>query len=304
MKTLVVLMLCCLLNFFSAPLSAAPDNTLSIMSFNIRYGSARDGSNHWNLRKDMVFSVLEDQQPDVVGLQEALGFQINQITDAVPGYSSIGVGREDGKTKGEYTALLYRSDRFTVQDSSTFWLSETPNVVASMSWNTACTRICTWALLKDKISERTFYVYNLHLDHVSQEAREKGVKLVLERIAQRKTLAPAFVTGDFNAGEKNRAITQIKEPTFEVKPDTTTTPKTVHLIDTFRVVHPDAKPVGTFNSWKGTTTGAKIDYVFAMDHLNILSADILRMHRNDRYPSDHFPVIATVAWPEVKKARR
>ena len=157
MKTSVLLLLCCILSLFTAPLSAAPDNTLSIMSFNIRYGSARDGSNHWKLRKDMVFSVLEDQQPDVVGLQEALGFQINQITETVSGYTSIGVGRDDGKTQGEYSALLYRSDRFDVQDSDTFWLSETPNVVASMSWNTACTRICTWALFKDKVSEpRTF----------------------------------------------------------------------------------------------------------------------------------------------------
>ncbi len=299
MKTSVVLILCVVLSLFVAPLSAAPDNTLSIMSFNIRYGSARDGSNHWKLRKDMVFSVLEDQQPDVVGLQEALGFQINQITETVPGYTSIGVGRDDGKTQGEYSALLYRSDRFDVQDSDTFWLSETPNVVASMSWNTACTRICTWALFKDKISERQFYVYNVHLDHVSQEAREKGVKLVLNRIGQRRTLAPAFITGDFNAGETNPAITQIKEPEFKVK--TAAAPKTVHLVDTFRVVHPDAKPVGTFNSWKGAATGQKIDYVFAMDHVTILSADILRMHRSGRYPSDHFPVVATVEWAEMEK---
>ena len=303
MKTPVVLILGCILSLFSAPLSAAPDNTLSIMSFNIRYGSASDGPNHWNLRKDLVFSVLENQQPDVVGLQEALGFQINQIKDAVPGYTSIGVGRDDGKTQGEYSALLYRSDRFDVQDSSTFWLSETPNVVASMSWNTACTRICTWALFKDKISERKFYVYNLHLDHRSQEARKKGVKLVLERIAQRKTLAPAFITGDFNAGETNPAITQIKEPEFTAL-DSKGSKKTVGLVDSFRRVQPDAKPVGTFNSWKGTATGQKIDYVFAMDHLHILSADILRMHRSGRYPSDHFPVMATFAWPESKKERR
>jgi endonuclease/exonuclease/phosphatase family metal-dependent hydrolase len=303
MKTPVVLIIICVLSLFSASLSAAPDSTLSIMSFNIRYGSASDGPNHWNLRKDLVFSVLEDQQPDVVGLQEALGFQINQITATVPGYISIGVGRDDGKTKGEYTALLYRSDRFDVQDSSTFWLSETPHVVASMSWNTACTRICTWALLKDKISERKFYVYNVHLDHVSQEARAKGVKLVLERIAQRKTLDPAFITGDFNAGETNRAITQIREPEFTVL-DSRASKKTVRLVDSFRQVHPDAKPVGTFNSWKGAATGQKIDYVFAMDHLNILSADILRMHRSGRYPSDHFPVVAVVQWSEVEKVRR
>jgi len=232
----------------------------------------------------------------VVGLQEALGFQISQITATVPGYVSIGVGRDDGKTQGEYSALLYRPERFDVQDSSTFWLSETPSVVASMSWNTACTRICTWALFLDKTTGRSFYLFNVHLDHVSQEAREKGVKLVLERIAQRKTLAPAFITGDFNAGETDPAITQIKEPAFTVKTNVNAQPKTVHMADTFRVIHPDAKPVGTFNGFRGRLTGEKIDYVFAMDHLTILTADILRMQTNGRYPSDHFPVVATVDW--------
>lgn len=296
MRTFLGLTLCVVLSLCAVPLSAAPDNTLSIMSFNIRYGSAGDGPNHWKLRRDMVFSVLEDQQPDVVGLQEALGFQIREIRNAVPGYTPIGVGRDDGKTQGEYSALLYRSSRFEVVKSDTFWLSETPNVVASMSWNTACTRICTWALFKDKISKRTFYVYNVHLDHRSQMARKNGVKLVLERMAQRSPKAPAFVTGDFNAGETNPAITQIAKSRFTVL-DAEGHEKTVHLKDSFRRVHPDAKPVGTFNSWKGAATGQKIDYVFAMDHLEILSADILRMHRNGRYPSDHYPVVATVAWP-------
>ncbi|MCF7974353.1 MAG: endonuclease/exonuclease/phosphatase family protein [Phycisphaerae bacterium] len=296
MKSVIVLTLCCLLSLFAAPLCAASPDTLSIMTFNIRYGSAGDGPNHWDLRKDLVFSVLEDQQPDVVGLQEALKFQIDQMTGAVPGYTVIGVGRDDGKTKGEYSALLYRTDRFDVLNSSTFWLSETPSVVASMSWNTACTRICTWALFKDKTSERRFYVYNLHLDHVSQEARVKGVKLVLERIAQRKTLAPAFVTGDFNAGETNPAITQIKTPTFKVKTAPDAAPKTVHLVDTFRAIHPHVETVGTFNGFRGTLTGEKIDYVWVTDCLNIVAADILRMNTSGRYPSDHFPVVATVQW--------
>jgi endonuclease/exonuclease/phosphatase family metal-dependent hydrolase len=301
---MAVATLCCILSQFVAPLCAAPDNTLSIMTFNIRYGSASDGPNHWDLRKDLVFSVLEDQQPDVVGLQEALKFQIDQIAGAVPGYAVIGVGRDDGKTKGEYSAMLYKSDRFDMVESDTFWLSETPSVVASMSWNTACTRICTWALFKDKTSQRRFYVYNLHLDHVSQEARVKGVKLVLERIAQRKTLAPVFVTGDFNAGETNPAITQIKVPTFTVKTAPNASQKRVHLVDTFRTIHPDVATVGTFNGFKGTLSGEKIDYVWVTDCLDIVAADILRMNTSGRYPSDHFPVITTVAWPIVENRGR
>ena len=290
-----ILALACVLSVLTMSVQAADQDTLSVMTFNIRYGTAGDGPNHWNLRKDMVFSVLEDQQPDVVGLQEALKFQIDQIIDTVPSYKILGVGRDDGKTQGEYTALMYKADRFEVVESDTFWLSETPNVVASMSWNTACTRICTWALFKDKTSKRNFYLYNVHLDHRSQEARKNAVTLVLERIGQRKTQAPVFVTGDFNAGETNPAMTQIDEPKFSVL-DAKGGKKTVKLVDSFRKIHPDAKPVGTFNSWRGETTGQKIDYVFVMDHLTVLSADILRMNRSGRYPSDHYPVTATVQW--------
>jgi endonuclease/exonuclease/phosphatase family metal-dependent hydrolase len=121
-----------------------------VMSFNIRYGTAQDGQNHWKNRTELVFDVLRDHKSDVVGLQEALGFQIEQIRKAVGGYGLIGVAREDGKNDGEYSAILYRLDRFDVDESGTFWFSNTPEVPGSSHWGNACVRICSWARFVEK----------------------------------------------------------------------------------------------------------------------------------------------------------
>jgi len=179
---------------------------VSVMSFNIRYGTANHRANRWENRREMVFEVIRRHKADVIGLQEALGFQIEQIRKAVPEYEMIGVGREDGKTKGEYSAILYRRDKFKVERGGTFWLSDTPEVPGSITWGNACTRICTWARFVEKRSGRAFYHYNLHLDHISQFSREMSMVLLIERIGGRKDGGPFVVTGDFNASEDNPAI--------------------------------------------------------------------------------------------------
>ena len=153
------------------------DLQLRVMSFNIRYGTADDGENRWENRREMVFDVIRNYQPDVVGLQEALRFQIDQIREALPEYGELGVGRNDGKIKGEYAAILYRTARFNVDESSTFWFSDTPDVPNSKHWGNKTTRICTWARLTEKKSSKSFYFYNMHLDHRSQQSREKSVVL-------------------------------------------------------------------------------------------------------------------------------
>jgi endonuclease/exonuclease/phosphatase family metal-dependent hydrolase len=123
---------------------------LNVMTFNIRYGTANDGANHWKNRKEMVCDVLRKYRSDLVGVQEALRFQLDYIREEVPGYALIGVGREDGKTKGEYSAILYRSKRLEVNESGTFWLSDTPEIPGSITWGNACTRICTWGRFVDR----------------------------------------------------------------------------------------------------------------------------------------------------------
>jgi endonuclease/exonuclease/phosphatase family metal-dependent hydrolase len=257
---------------------AARSEPLNVMTFNIRYGTADDGPNRWELRRGMLIDLVKSQDPDIVGLQEALHFQIDEMLAAMPGYRMVGVARTDGGQVGEYSAILYRAARLSPRRTETFWFSDTPDIVKSNTWGAALERICTWALFDDKQGP-SFYAYNLHLDHISQPAREKSVALLLERINSRMPMAPVVVTGDFNAGEAN-PVTRAMLPVFR---------------DSFRVIHPNDKEVGTGNSFKlGQTTGDKIDYIFVAPDTEVLAADILRNTTDGRYPSDHFPVTARI----------
>lgn len=259
-------------------LHAGAPEPLTIMSFNIRYGTADDGPNRWELRRGHLIDLLKGHDPDVLGVQEALHFQIDEILQGLPDYRMVGVGRSDGGQSGEYSAILYRAARLSPRQSATFWFSDTPEIIKSNTWGNAIERICTWALFDDQ-QGRAFYVYNLHLDHISQPSREKSVTLLLDRIAARSPAAPVIVTGDFNTGEANPA-TQAMLKMFR---------------DTFRVARPAATDVGTANQFTfGRVGGDKIDYVFVEPATEVLSADIIRTAVEGRYPSDHFPVIARV----------
>jgi len=280
----------------SSELSADKPGLL-VMTFNIRYGTADDGENSWDKRKDLVFDVLRKNSPDIVGLQEALRSQIDDIRAALPEYGEIGVGRDDGKTGGEYSAILYKKDRLTVAQSGTFWLSDTPTVPGSKSWGNNITRISTWARLVPKGPGRAFYLFNTHLDHQSQPSREKSAVLLARRIAERERPDPVLVTGDFNAGEGNLAVRYLKgEISLAAGAgDSTQTP--VALVDTFRVLHPDASEVGTFHSFNGSRSNDKIDYILAQPGTQVLQAEILHDNKDNRYPSDHFPVKAAIRLP-------
>ncbi|MEO0475465.1 MAG: endonuclease/exonuclease/phosphatase family protein [Planctomycetota bacterium] len=253
-----------------------------VMSFNIRNGRANDGKNSWPNRRDLVSGVIRQNDADIVGLQEAFRFQMDQLAEDLPQYTEVGEGRAGG-TKDEYSAILYRTARYTLLDSGTFWLSDTPDRV-SKSWGNALLRICTWARLRDRNTGESFYLYNTHFDHRSQLARVNSAKLIRQRIADRATDDPIIITGDMNAGEDNPAITTLKAKDTEYP-----------LRDTFRVLYPDATNVGTGNGgYTGRTNGAKIDYVFISPGFETLSASIDQESRDGRYPSDHYPVTATL----------
>jgi endonuclease/exonuclease/phosphatase family metal-dependent hydrolase len=258
---------------------------LLVMSFNIRYGTAKDGENQWTARRDMLFDLVRETDADLVGLQEALAGQIDEIVAAVPAYAVVGVGRDDAARAGEYSAILFRKDRFQVADAGTFWFSDTPSVPGSKSWGNGITRICTWARFIDR-DGRGFYHFNLHLDHQSQPSRERSTELLRLRIDARAVPGdPVVVTGDFNVGERNPALLTLVAPGPGGGPGP--------FVDTFRVRHPEATTVGTFTGFTlGATGGEKIDYVLAQPGAEVLSADIIRTSRHDRYPSDHFPVVA------------
>lgn len=267
---------------------------LQVMNFNIRYGTANDGENRWENRRELVFDLLRRHKSDVVGLQEALRFQIDEIREALPQYNELGVARDDGGTKGEYCAILYDEGRLSVDESATFWFSETPEVPGSSHWGNACVRICTWARFIERKSGRAFYFFNLHLDHVSQPSREKSAVLLAKRIHDRKYPDPFIVTGDFNVGEDNPVTRYLKGKASLGAEDEAKSTNPVPMVDTFRVLHPDAVEVGTFNGFKGRRDGEKIDYIFTQPGAIVLDAQILRSHVDGRYPSDHFPVIATL----------
>jgi endonuclease/exonuclease/phosphatase family metal-dependent hydrolase len=262
-----------------------PREPMTVMSFNIRYGTATDGENAWPARRTMLFDLLRDQNADLVGLQEALDGQISEIVTAMPIYAVVGVGRDDGGKAGEYSAILFRKDRFRVAAADTFWFSDTPSAVASKSWGNTITRICTWARFIDR-DGRGFWQFNVHLDHQSQSSRERSTELLRDRIDARAfPNEPVIVTGDFNVGEKNAAIETLTRGT---RPDAT-----APFIDTFRVLHPEEREAGTFSGFKfGAVGGDKIDYVLVQPGTDVLQAEIVRTSRDNRYPSDHFPVVA------------
>ncbi len=266
----------------ASPAPQAADS-LNVMSFNIRYGTARDGDNAWELRRSALIEAIEAFRPDVLGVQEALHFQLDELVVAMPRYQRIGMGRTDGVEAGEYAAILIDRSRLEVLEESTFWFSDTPSVPGSTSWGNDITRICTWARLRDRASGRSFYAYNVHWDHRSQPSRERSGALLLQTIIGRGFGEdPVLVTGDFNAGETNPAFRQLLE-----------SPEAL-LVDTFRLIHPMVGEVGTFNGFEGTTSGEKIDAVLASGGWEVVAAQIDRAARQGRYPSDHFPVTATL----------
>ena len=187
------------------------DEPVNVMTFNVRYDNPDDSLNNWAYRKDRVAKAIRFYDADIVGTQEVLHNQLVDLQQRLPEYESIGVGREDGKEAGEYSALWYRKDRFTAKDSGWFWLSETPEVAGSKGWDGACERIATWAILQDKLTGKECFVLNTHLDHVGVAARREGVKLVLDKVQELGGDLPVIVTGDFNAEPESDVIKQVTD---------------------------------------------------------------------------------------------
>lgn len=251
------------------------------MTFNIRYGTANDGDHSWPNRRPHLINVIRDHAPHLLGVQEALRGQLDELRAVLPLHREIGVGREDGRTAGEYSALYVDSTRFNVINEGTFWFSDTPDVPGSMTWGNRITRICTWARLADRATGDTLRVYNLHWDHESQPSREKSASQLLTRLTSDSSAGDrVLVLGDFNADEQNAAYRAV------------VTDRRISLRDAFRAVHDDARVVGTFNAFRGDSTGGMIDHVLAGRRWQVLAAGIDRRRFGALWPSDHFPVWA------------
>lgn len=254
---------------------------LKIMTYNIRLDVASDGENAWPKRKDYFASQIQFYSPDIFGVQEATPGQVTDIASALPNYNKFGVGREEGGT-GEACTIYYKKDRFKVEQSNTFWLSETPNVV-SRGWDAACNRVCTYGLFKDLKTKKTFWVFNLHLDHMGEEARIKGVQLALKKISELNTKKyPVFLMGDFNSEPDTKQIAEIKK----VMDDT----KDVSKEKPFG-------PSGTFNDFKhNEPVTLLLDYIFVSKNsgLKIQKHAVLSDSKDLKYPSDHLPVLIEI----------
>lgn len=268
----------------------AAGRELRVTSSNIRYGTADDGDKAWPLRKALLFQVLKAQAFDSAGLQEALQAQLEELDVALPEYGRVGVGRDDGEEKGEFSPILYAKERYEVASSGTFWLSDTPELPGSKTWGNTLPRICSWARLKHKACGRHYWHYNVHLDHLSQPSREKSAQLVAQRMAARAEQSePVILTGDFNAEPGNLAVTYlVGGQSIEAQKSP------VALTDAWLTLHEGDAASGTFHSFNGGTDGIHIDYVMFGRGVSAKSAAIVTTHDGALYPSDHYPVSAVL----------
>ena len=258
---------------------------LRVMSFNIRYGTANDGENHWDKRKAFVAETIQRWKPDLLGTQETLGFQRDYLAKKLPEYEVLGVGRTDGKEQGEMMALYYRRDRFEKLASGHFWLSETPEKVGSKSWDSSLPRMVTWVKLHDikNPDEKPIAFFNTHFDHLGARARHESARLIRRKVQELGAECSVIVTGDFNAAEGSDPYKALFGPN-----DDQTSP----LVDSYRYLHPmKSANEGTFSGFKSDATGgARIDWVGVSRDWNIISAEIDRTSKEGRTPSDHNPV--------------
>jgi endonuclease/exonuclease/phosphatase family metal-dependent hydrolase len=282
MTTIVAAVFALLLPVAALAPPARAETAHRVASFNIRFGTADDGQDRWDVRRVRVVRTIRDLNADVVGLQEALAFQVRELVSALPEYAAVGVHRDDGLLRGESASVLYRRTRYTVADTGTFWLSDTPDLPGSNTWGAACNRTCTWVRLVDLTTGAQFSVFNTHFDHQSANARSRSVTLLLERLAELPPGVPFVLTGDLNADEADPDVTRLKAGAAGWT-----------LVDTYRRKHPNTKG-GTFTAFDPANDGGdrKIDYVFVGPGVGVLDADIDRRLIDGRYPSDHFPVWA------------
>lgn len=276
MKRLLVL----LFSAAAAACGAPESDTLNVMTFNMRYDNPDDESNNWRFRRERVAEVIASHAIDVFGAQELLVHQLSDLTALLPDYQSVGVGREDGADAGEFNPVFFRRDRFTLLDSGTFWLSETPETAGSKGWDGACERIATWAVLRD--GKREFLFINTHLDHVGQVARDKGVALLLERIDALRGERPVILTGDFNSTPQSSVIAHVQQSGIlhDVKGAAAETAGTSWSFADFGEIPEERRPL--------------LDYIFVNDAFAADRYEVLPDRLDGGYVSDHAPVMAVV----------
>ncbi|MFS0490411.1 endonuclease/exonuclease/phosphatase family protein [Leadbetterella byssophila] len=261
----------------------ASAQNLKISSYNIRMNRANDGVNNWNLRKDKVNELIRYHDFDIVGVQEAFKDQLDDML-RMKEYAYTGSGREDGKSAGEHSAILYKTSRFKLLKSGDFWYSETPDVPGK-GWDArCCNRICSWARFKDLVTKKEFYVFNSHFDHEGVEARRNSGKLLVAKMKEIAGKLPVIAMGDLNSTPDTEQVVYISQ----------------HYNDTFNASEmPPYGPIGTFNAFKyDAALKDRIDYIFVSEHFKVKKYATLTDSYQQKFPSDHLPVVVDL---EIKK---
>lgn len=267
--------------FYNISLQAQQE--IKVMSYNIRLDVASDGENRWDARKDKVAALMNYYAADFIGCQEVQHHQLQYLLSNLTGYGYIGVGRDDGKEAGEYSSIFYNKEKFQLLSQSTFWLSQTPDSV-SFGWNAVCRRVCTYGLFKSKKTGETIWVFNTHFDHMGDTARLESAKLITQKIHQLTAQKnyPVVLTGDFNS-KPNEAPAKYMNENFQNARDIS-----MQL------------PYGPEATWNAFAFSKKpegrIDYVFISKdkRISVKKFAPLTDSYDMKYPSDHFPILATI----------
>jgi endonuclease/exonuclease/phosphatase family metal-dependent hydrolase len=293
---------------------------IKVMSYNIRMSGnpEADGPNYWDFRKEASLNLIHDENPTVFGLQEACPDQMEYMTANLPEYGFIGVGRDDGISKGEHMTIFWKKDEVEMLDGGTFWLSETPDTPGLKGWGAACPRVCSYLILRDRTSGKKFCFANTHTDHISALAREKGMLLVIERMKKFGAGVPIVFTGDHNCRETEAPAKAVAAILKDALYESETVPKgSWRTFSGWKWLErelpiPEAleAPIAMRNAKKGSPDGikdasgvhpwekygARIDYIYVSPGVKVLDFETVNAPRPGKklYPSDHFPVVASV----------
>ena len=258
-------------------LSNLVSDEIKVISYNVRYNNPNDGKDIWENRRSTIVNFIKNENPDFLGLQEVNHAQLLFLNSNLSNYSFVGVGRDDGKTKGEYSPIFYNNNLFDLIKSDTFWLSSTPDKI-SVGWDASMERICTYAVFKSKTNKKNIWVFNTHFDHIGMEAREKSADLIISVI--NKLTEPedyVVLTGDFNLLDDSKPIMNLQS----------------NFNDTNKNLEKTDKSYGTFNNFKlNFVSKSRVDYVFEKNFKLINSRHIIVKTPEGRWASDHHPILA------------
>ncbi len=262
-------------------MGAVAQEPVELISYNIRMNTSSDGEHAWPYRKDDVAALFRFHRADIFCVQEALPEQMDDLQEAFPDFTYEGVGRDDGKRSGEFSAVFYNHKRFSKLDGGTFWLSENPDS-CSFGWDAVCRRVCSWVKLKDQESGEIFHVFNTHFDHRGEVARRESAQLILDKIEEISNGSEAVVLcGDFNLAPDSEPISLIQSK----------------LNDSFQVT--EQAPYSSIATYHGFTYDEspkeRIDYVFVSDDVKVLRYAGLTDSRDRTFFSDHLPVLVTLS---------